>query len=139
MPRLHLSCSSRWPSYNPDGVLVAVLATRIPTIANGGIPEDRTRITWNLREGAAWSDGTPLTANDVVFTWKYCTAPGGGCAQATRFENVAAVEAVDERTVTVVFNGPVSFPYSPFVSYVSPILPGIAVWRVPGRGGYRMH
>ena len=109
--------------YNPDGVLVAVLATRIPTIANGGIPEDRTRITWNLREGAAWSDGTPLTANDVVFTWKYCTAPGGGCAQATRFENVAAVEAVDERTVTVVFNGPVSFPYSPFVSYVSPILP----------------
>ena len=108
--------------YNPDGVLVAVLAARIPTIANGGIPEDRTRITWSLRENVVWSDGTPLTANDVVFTWRYCTAPGGGCAHTARFENVASVEAVDERTVTVVFDGPTSFPYSPFVSYVSPVL-----------------
>ena len=108
--------------YNPDGVLVAVLATRIPTIANGGVPKDRTSITWSLRENVVWSDGTPLTANDVVFTWRYCTAPGGGCAHAARFQNVASVEAVDEQTVTVVFDGPTSFPYSPFVSYLSPIL-----------------
>ena len=108
--------------YNPDGVLIAVLATRIPTIANGGVSEDRTRITWNLHEGVAWSDGTPLTAHDVVFIWRYCTAPGGGCAHATRFENVASVEALDERTVAVVFNGPVSVPYAPFVSARSPIL-----------------
>ena len=108
--------------YNPDGVLVAVLATRIPTIANGGIPEDRTSITWTLRENVVWSDGTPLTASDIVFTWRYCTAPGGGCAHTARFENVDSVEAINERTVTVEFDGPTSFPYSPFVSYVSPIL-----------------
>ena len=108
--------------YNPEGVLVAVLATRIPTIANGGFSEDRTRITWDLREGVTWSDGTPFTANDVVFTWRYCTAPGSGCAHASDFENVVSVEAVDEQTVTVMFNGPVSFPYAPFVSASSPIL-----------------
>ncbi|MCY4593401.1 MAG: ABC transporter substrate-binding protein, partial [Bryobacterales bacterium] len=108
--------------YNPDGVLVAALATRIPTLANDGVSEDRTRITWTLREDVTWSDGTPLTADDVVFTWQYCTAPGGGCAQAARFENVASVEAVDEHTVTVVFTGPVSFPYAAFVSSSSPIL-----------------
>ena len=91
-------------------------------MANGGVSEDRTRITWNLREGLAWSDGTPLTTNDAVFTLKYCTAPGGGCPQATRFQNVTSVEAVDERTVTVVFNGPISLPYAPFVSSSRPIL-----------------
>ena len=108
--------------YNQNGEIVAVLATRVPTLENGGISADRTRITWNIREDLVWSDGTPLTANDVVFTWRYCTAPGGGCAQSSSFENVASVDAVDERTVTITFDGPKPFPYAPFVSYLSPIL-----------------
>ena len=108
--------------FNENGEIVAVLATRIPTVENGGISSDRTRITWSLREDAVWSDGTPLTANDVVFTWKYCTAPGGGCAQASSFENVASVDAVDARTVAIAFDGPKPFPYVPFVSSLSPIL-----------------
>ena len=108
--------------YNPNGEIVAVLATRVPTLENGGISVDRTRITWNIRKDVVWSDGTPLTANDVVFTWRYCTAPGGGCAQSPSFENVASVDAVGERTVTITFDGPTSFPYAPFVSHLSPIL-----------------
>ena len=54
--------------YTPNGEIVPVLATRVPTSENGGVSADRTRITWNIREDALWSDGTPLTANDVVFT-----------------------------------------------------------------------
>ena len=68
--------------YTPDGEIVPVLATRVPTTENGGFSADRTSLTWTLREDALWSDGTPVTANDVVFTWRYCTAPGGGCARA---------------------------------------------------------
>ncbi|MCY4588083.1 MAG: ABC transporter substrate-binding protein [Bryobacterales bacterium] len=108
--------------YNPNGEIVAVLAARVPTLENGSVSDDRTRITWNIREGVVWSDGTPLTANDVVFTWRYCSAPGGGCATASSFENVASVDAVAERTVTITFDGPTSFPYAPFVSHRSPIL-----------------
>ena len=108
--------------YTPDGEIVPVLATRVPTIENGGFSADRTSITWTIREDALWSDGTPVTASDVVFTWRYCTAPGGGCARSRSFENVASVEVVDERTVTITFVEPTSFPYDPFVSSVSPIL-----------------
>ena len=54
--------------YTPNGEIVPVLATQVPTSENGGVSADRTRITWNIREDALWSDGTPLTANDVVFT-----------------------------------------------------------------------
>lgn len=108
--------------HDPDGVLVPALAARIPSIANGGIPEDRTSVTWTLREDAVWSDGTPLTAHDVVSTWRFCTASGVPCARTSRFDRVVTVEAVDERTVTVKFDGPVAVPFSPFVSMGSPIL-----------------
>ena len=108
--------------YNPNGELVPVLATRIPTLANQGISADRTRITWTLREDVVWSDGTPLKAGDVVFTWQYCTAPDAGCVQTKVFANVSSVDAVDDRTVTITFDAPTSFPYAPFVSFFSPIL-----------------
>ena len=108
--------------YNPDGEMVPVLATRVPTAGNGGFSADRTRITWTLREDLLWSDGAPVTAEDVVFTWRYCTAPGGGCAHSRSFDNVASVDAVDERTVAIAFIEPTSFPYDPFVSSLSPIL-----------------
>ena len=35
---------------------------------------------------------------------------------------MASVDAVDERTVTIRFDGPTSFPYDPFVSHLSPVL-----------------
>ena len=108
--------------YTPEGEIVPVLATRVPTTENGGFSSDRTSITWTIREDALWSDGTPVTANDVAFTWRYCTAPGGGCARSRSFENVASVDAVDERIVTITFVEPTAFPFDPFVSQRSPIL-----------------
>ena len=42
--------------------------------------EDLKTITWKLKDGLMWSDGTPVTANDVKFTADYCMDPEGGCA-----------------------------------------------------------
>ena len=53
--------------YDPLGNIVPALAREIPTALNGGVAEDFTSITWTLRDGLKWSDGTPLTAADVVF------------------------------------------------------------------------
>ena len=104
------------------GVLVPVLAEAIPTAENGGISEDLTTVTWRLREGLVWSDGTPVTADDVIFTWQYCTHPEGGCSQAPNFDDVANVEAVDPRTVKVTFGVAKPYPYSPFVGLQAPII-----------------
>lgn len=107
---------------NPDGILVPYLAAEIPTLENGGISEDLTTITWTLRDDIVWSDGTPFTAEDVVFTWTYCSTPETGCAQAQFFEGVSSAEAVDDFTVLVTFDAPRPFPYGPFVGWQSPIL-----------------
>jgi len=108
--------------FNQDGVMVPWLAESIPTVENGGVAEDLRSITWVLREGLLWSDGTPVTSADVVFTAEYCMHPEGGCAQARFFNDVASVEALDERTIRVNFTVPKPNPYSAFVTGASPII-----------------
>ncbi len=108
--------------YDQDGNMVPWLVDEIPTIANGGVSKDLMSITWKLTEGLKWSDGTPVTAQDVRFTWEYCTADGGGCAQAEKYNDISDVQVVDDRTVTVHFTVPKPFPYAAFVGYESPII-----------------
>ena len=108
--------------FDDQGVLVPALATEIPTVANGGVAEDLKSITWQLLEGVLWSDGTPLTSDDVVFSWEYCSHPDTGCANAGSYEGVTSVEAVDDLTITVNFAEATPFPYVPFVSNSLPVI-----------------
>jgi len=108
--------------FNEAGEIVAWLAEDIPTIPNGGVGEDLKSITWTLREGVVWSDGTPFTAADVVFTYEYCTNPESGCASLSYFDGISSVEAVGDRGVRITFDAPKPFPYTAFVGAESPIL-----------------
>ena len=104
------------------GNLIPWLAESVPTVANGGVSEDLTTITWTLSEGLLWADGTPVTSEDVVFTAEYCMHPEAGCAQETNFDGVASVDALDGRTVRVTFAEAKPYPYAAFVGAQSPIL-----------------
>ena len=108
--------------YDENGNLVPWLAEEIPTVANGGVSEDLTTITWKLKDGLKWSDGTDVTSADVVFSAEYCLDPDGGCQQLSRFADVEMVEALDRLTVRVTFSRPKPFPYGPFVGADSPII-----------------
>ncbi len=108
--------------FDNNGELQPWLAAEIPTVENGGVSEDLTSITWTLKEGVMWSDGTALTAADAVFSWEYCTAEGGGCAQVSYFDGVESVEAVDDLTIKITFDAPKPFPYTALVGSESPII-----------------
>jgi len=108
--------------FDQTGALVAWLAEEIPTVENGGVSADLTSITWKLKEGLLWSDGTPVTSADVKFTADYCMAPDGGCAQSAKFDGVASIDTPDERTIVVHFNAPKPVPYAAFVGGQSPII-----------------
>lgn len=108
--------------YDDTGQMVPWLATEIPTVENGGISADRMSITWNIKPGLTWSDGSDFTAEDVVFTADYCMNPLGGCQQLTKFSDVVKVEAVDPLTVKITFSKPKPFPYGPFVGMESPVI-----------------
>ena len=108
--------------YDQDGNLVPWLVDTIPTVDNGGVSEDLKTITWKLSEGLKWSDGSAVTAHDVVFTANYCMDPAGGCAQLNKLADVENVEALDDHTVKVTFGVPKPFPYGPFVGSEQPII-----------------
>ena len=111
-------------SYDPDGNLVARLAAEIPTAENGGVSEDLRSITWRLREGLKWSDGSDMTAEDVAFTWRYCADERTGCASVDSFAGVESVTAEDNLTVTIAFDEPTPYPYGAFVGATMPIISG---------------
>jgi len=54
-----------------DGKSRPMLATEVPTQANGGISPDGKTVTVKLKPDLKWSDGTPLTADDVAWTYNY--------------------------------------------------------------------
>ena len=108
--------------FNEKGELFARLAEDVPTLANGGVSEDLTTITWKLKPGLVWSDGSAVTSADVIFSYEYCTHPEGGCSQAARYEGIDKVEALDDLTVKVTFTAPKPNPYNAFVGSTSPII-----------------
>ncbi len=108
--------------HSPDGNLVPALAEDIPTVDNGGVSPDLMSITWKLKEGVLWSDGSEVTAEDVVFTWQYCSNEDTGCTAESSFDGITAVEVVDDLTVRVAFSAPTPYPYRAFVSTSSPII-----------------
>ncbi len=108
--------------YDQTGALVPYLAAEIPTVGNGGVSADLTSITWKLKDGLLWSDGSAVTSADVVFTADYCMDPEGGCAQLSKFDGVSSVEAIDDLTVKVTFDSPKPNPYGPFMGAQSPII-----------------
>lgn len=73
-----------------------------PLLADGpwSWNDDMTEITFKLKPAAKWSDGTPVTAEDVAYTWathvKYSTAIGAG-----NKDYIDTIEAVDPQTVVV--------------------------------------
>jgi peptide/nickel transport system substrate-binding protein len=108
--------------YTETGALVPYLAQEIPTVANGGVSADLTAITWRLKQGLLWSDGSPVTSADVKFTADYCMHPEGGCAQLAKFEGVTSIDTPDALTVTVNFSSPKPNPYGPFMGGQTPII-----------------
>ena len=86
---------------DPDGKFVPNLAAEIPTVENGGISKDGRSFTIKLRPEAAWHDGTPFTAADVVFTLGTLLNPKVTVRSRNGHEHVESYEAADDHTVKI--------------------------------------
>lgn len=78
-----------------DGSLEPVLATSWEVAADG------LSVTFQLREGVTFHDGTPFNAEAVVFNLERVLNPDTVSPRVQDVNNIASVEAVDEVTVRV--------------------------------------
>ena len=93
------------------GALFETLMTQSPDEADTAygllaqsveIPEDRSWVAFNLRPEARFQDGTPVTAEDVVFSFNILTTKGDP-QYALYYAGVAKVEAVGPLKVKFTF------------------------------------
>lgn len=92
------------------GLLNPVLADAVPTIQNGRwvlLPDGRMETTWHIRPNARWQDGTPFTADDIIFTARVSQDKDVGWEYDAAFDAVQSIESSDGgNTVTIRWKQP---------------------------------
>jgi peptide/nickel transport system substrate-binding protein len=96
------------------GRLVPDAAREVPNRANGGISPDGLTISYHLKPGLRFSDGTPLGAADVVATLNALRAPGARIASRLGLDDVVGAVARAPLEVQV----RLARPYAPILLYL---------------------
>ena len=98
-------------AYGDDWRLTCIACETVPTIENGGVVRESTpdgrpgmRVTWRLRDGLRWGDGTPVTAADLRFAWEAGRAFETGFGGAEFYRQAYEFISDDPRTVTLRFD-----------------------------------
>ena len=67
------------------------------------ISPDQKTITFTLKDNLVWADGTPLTSEDVLFTWQLVTDPNTRTPYASDYLLVKKASAPDKNTFEVTY------------------------------------
>ena len=108
-------------NFDQDTLLAAPggLATELPSAENGGISADGLTYTIKIRDGLKWSDGEPITANDVAYTFNTILD-----LEFTAYSNYLpftdSIEATDDTTLVWTTTKPTSAPLVPPWIFIVP-------------------
>lgn len=91
--------------------------------------DDGLGLTFHLRRDLVWSDGQPVTADDVVFTWEAQTSDAVGWYGAYTKDFIDTVEKIDDHTVRFGFSQ--AYPYRLMDANEGVILPSHAWKDIP--------
>ena len=110
--------------------------------------DDRMEVRFRIREDARWSDGQPVTVEDVAFTWRAMTHPEVDVALPDGFDHVVDVVEESPTVGTLLLSPPLAswrelFSAGRFVlpAHVTPNPAGVEDWsRGPpvGAGPFRL-
>jgi peptide/nickel transport system substrate-binding protein len=95
------------------------LAAELPSTENGGISDDGLTYTIKIRDGLTWSDGEPITANDVAYTYNTILDLGFS-AFSNYLPFTDSIEATDDTTLVWKTTKPTSAPFVPPWIFIVP-------------------
>jgi peptide/nickel transport system substrate-binding protein len=115
----------------PDLRTIPTLVTEVPTLANGDVKMvgGGMDVTWKLKSGMQWSDGSAITCDDLSGTWKWIMDPDNtGLAGGTiGWEDITGIDG-GSGTNCVMHFGKV---YEGYLYLVAPLLPAKYIQSVP--------
>jgi len=92
---------------DPNGNVFPELAAELPTIDNGDVIIDEDAgtmtVTWKMRSDVQWADGTPVTADDVIFTYESIINPDTG-GWIPGIDYIDSVEKIDDHSFVIYYN-----------------------------------
>jgi peptide/nickel transport system substrate-binding protein len=109
--------------FDPDGNIVPILASEVPSVSAGTLARDLTWVTWKLKRGVTWHDGKPFTADDVVFNWEFVADPATSAVTSGSYREISKIETPDPYTVKLIFNKPQPFWADAFCGTRGQIIP----------------
>jgi peptide/nickel transport system substrate-binding protein len=109
--------------FNGQGEFVPILAEALPSFENGDLSPDGTAVTWRLKRGLVWHDGTPFTADDIIFTWEYAADSATSAVTMSSYQQIARIDRLGDHAVKVVFKHPTPYWYDAFFGSRGHILP----------------
>lgn len=87
--------------YDERGELVPELALEVPTYGNGGISRDGKTVVLHFRKGVKWSDGAPLDARDLRFTWRAMMNDANAAKTRAGWDDIAGIDLPDAHTAQI--------------------------------------
>jgi peptide/nickel transport system substrate-binding protein len=88
---------------------IAAGCETVPTLDNGGAKfvgdgaDKHLEVTFKIKKGWRWTDGTPVTAKDAVYQWKLYMDPDFEIASRYFYQKLFDVVAVDDATILYKF------------------------------------
>ena len=76
----------------------------VPGLTSWEISEDGLTYTFTIREDAVWSDGTPITADDALFSFNAILSDIDTTAEDL-VSNIESIEKIDDKTYAIQLNG----------------------------------
>ncbi len=90
-------------AFDKDWKLSCLLCAELPTLDNGLAKLDGKgmAVTLKIKPELTWGDGVPVTAKDVVFTWKLGRDPTSGFANSHPWDRAGSIDVIDDKTVVL--------------------------------------
>src|SRR5436305_3883804 len=96
----------------PDGQAVPRLLAEMPSVEKGTwriAADGRMEVTYKVRPGVTWHDGTPFTADDIAFSWEVCKDPAVPNGNQSAVRLIERVVALDPQTAVATYSQTYAF------------------------------
>src|SRR5215510_12680583 len=117
-------------TYDQEWQAICMLCTELPTLENGrakieDIPADvaaqitdrpmcktmesalrgkGVAVTYTIQPNATWGDGTPITTDDVLFTYEVGRNEQSGVSNSELYKRILKIDVADDKTFTMHFD-----------------------------------